>query len=143
MFNLWQKWFVTKWQNNAMEMMSFLVKCVWKTGWLHRKKWTSVLSSTKKKKKNLTTYLYSLMIKMGLPWWLSGKKFTCSAADLGSIPGSGNPLEECMATHSSILAWRIASTEEPGGLQSVGSQSRTRLNWLSTARNIIKMGWVT
>ena len=33
-----------------------------------------------------------------------------------------------MATHSSILAWRIPWTEEPGGLQSTGSQSRTRLS---------------
>ena len=32
-----------------------------------------------------------------------------------------------MATHSSILAWRIPKAEEPGGLQSMGSQSRTRL----------------
>ena len=32
------------------------------------------------------------------------------------------PLEEEMATHSSILAWRIPWTEEPGGLQSIGSQ---------------------
>ena len=40
----------------------------------------------------------------------------------GSIPGSGRPLEEGMATHSSILAWRIPWTEEPGGLQSMGSQ---------------------
>ena len=31
-------------------------------------------------------------------------------------------LEEVMATHSSILAWRIPWTEEPGGLQSMGSQ---------------------
>ena len=33
-----------------------------------------------------------------------------------------DPLEEEMATHSSILAWKIPWTEEPGGLQSVGSQ---------------------
>ena len=33
-----------------------------------------------------------------------------------------DPLEEGMATHSSILAWRIPGTEEPGGLQSIGSQ---------------------
>ena len=33
-----------------------------------------------------------------------------------------DPLEEGMATHSGILAWRIPWTEEPGGLQSVGSQ---------------------
>ena len=36
-----------------------------------------------------------------------------------------DPLEEGMATHSSILAWRIPWTEEPGGLQSMGLQSRT------------------
>ena len=36
--------------------------------------------------------------------------------------GGDDPLEEGMATHSRILAWRIPWTEEPGGLQSVGSQ---------------------
>ena len=38
-----------------------------------------------------------------------------------------DPLEEGMATCSSVLAWRIPWPEEPGGLQSVGLQSRTRL----------------
>ena len=42
--------------------------------------------------------------------------------DMGSIPGSGRSLEEGMATHSSVLAWRIPWTEEPGELQSVGLQ---------------------
>ena len=36
--------------------------------------------------------------------------------------GREDPLEKGMATHSSILAWRISRTEEPGGLQSMGSQ---------------------
>ena len=36
--------------------------------------------------------------------------------------GQEDPLEEEMTTHSSILAWRIPCTEEPGGLQSMGSQ---------------------
>ena len=44
------------------------------------------------------------------------------ARDMGSIPGSEDPLEEEMATHSSILVWKIPWTEEPGGLQSMGSQ---------------------
>ena len=61
------------------------------------------------------------MIK-GLPRWLNGKESTCHAGDMGSIPGSGDPLEEEMVTQSSILAWRIPWTEEPGGLQSMGSQ---------------------
>ena len=39
--------------------------------------------------------------------------------------GGEDPLEKEMATHSSILAWKIPWTEEPGGLQSSGSQSRT------------------
>ena len=41
--------------------------------------------------------------------------------------GQEDPLEEGMATHSSILAWRIPWTEGPGGLQSMGSQ-RVRHN---------------
>ena len=36
--------------------------------------------------------------------------------------GWENPLEKEMATHSSILAWRIPQTEEPGGLQPIASQ---------------------
>ena len=40
--------------------------------------------------------------------------------DVGLIPGSGDPLQEGMATHSSILVWRISWTEEPWGLQKVG-----------------------
>ena len=42
--------------------------------------------------------------------------------DAGSIPRSEDPLEEGMATHSSILAWRIPWMEESSGLQSMGLQ---------------------
>ena len=41
---------------------------------------------------------------------------------VGSIPGSGRSPGGGLATHSSVLAWRIPWTEEPGGLQSMGSQ---------------------
>ena len=44
------------------------------------------------------------------------------AGDMGSIPGQEDPLEKEMATHSNILAWEIPWTEEPGRLQSMGSQ---------------------
>ena len=44
------------------------------------------------------------------------------AKDDGSIPGSGRPLGQKMATHASILAWKIPWTEEPGGLLSMGLQ---------------------
>ena len=42
--------------------------------------------------------------------------------------GQEDPLKEEMATHSSILAWRIPRTEEPGGLQSMGLQRQTGLS---------------
>ena len=47
-----------------------------------------------------------------------------------------DPLEEGMATHSSILAWRILWTEEPGGLQSIGSQrvNTTEATWHARTR---------
>ena len=43
-------------------------------------------------------------------------------SNTGSIPGSGRPPEEGMATHSSILFWRIPRTEEPGRLESIRSK---------------------
>ena len=45
-----------------------------------------------------------------------------NAGDVGSIPGSGRSPEKEMAAQSSILAWKTPLSEEPGGLQSVGSQ---------------------
>ena len=42
-------------------------------------------------------------------------------------------LEKEMATHSSVLVWRLPGTREPGGLPSMGLQSRTRLNRLSSS----------
>ena len=47
--------------------------------------------------------------------------------EVGSTPRSGKSLEKRMATHSSILAWEIPRTEEPGGLQSMGSQKTHNL----------------
>ena len=62
---------------------------------------------------------------LGLLWWLSGKGSSYdagAAADAGSIPGLGRSPEADLATHCSILAWKILWTEEPGELQSMGSQ---------------------
>ena len=50
--------------------------------------------------------------------------------------GWGDPLEKEMATHSSILAWRIPWTEEPGKLQSIGSQIQTRLSDLAHSSTV-------
>ena len=69
------------------------------------------------------------MLRSHHPWRFPGgsavKNPPANAGDLrdtGSVPGSGRSLEKEMATCSSILAWTIPRTEEPGGLQSMGSQ---------------------
>ena len=59
-----------------------------------------------------------------LPRWLSGKELICQCRRHGFNPWVGKiPLEKAMAPHTSILAWRIPWAEEPGGLQSTGSQA--------------------
>ena len=64
---------------------------------------------------------YSLVAQLGkdLP--------TVSETRVRSLSWEG-PLEMEMTTHSSIRAWKISWTEEPGGLQSMGSQSQARLS---------------
>ena len=63
---------------------------------------------------------------MGFPGGSDGKESACNVGDPGSIPGSEDPLEKGMATHSRILDWEIPWTEEPGRgggwLQSMDSQ---------------------
>ena len=63
----------------------------------------------------------------GLPWWLSGKESACQCSRQVRFLGQEDPLEKEMATHSSILAWEIPWTEEPGGLWTMGLQ-RVRHN---------------
>ena len=65
--------------------------------------------------------------KLGFPGGSDSKESAKQGIGVWSL-GSKNPLEEEMATHSSILAWEISWTEEPGELQVHGSQ-RVRHNW--------------
>ena len=58
----------------------------------------------------------------GFPGGSDCKESACNSEDLCLIPGWGRSLEEEKAIHSSILAWRISWTEEPGELYSMGSQ---------------------
>ena len=56
------------------------------------------------------------------PGGSDGKASACNVGDPGSTRGLGRSPAKEMATHSSILAWKIPWTEEPGGLQSVELQ---------------------
>ena len=69
----------------------------------------------------------------GFPGGSDSNESTCSVGDLGSIPGSERFPGEGMATHSSVLAWRIPWIEEPDGLQSMG------FKWLYSITDSIDM----
>ena len=75
------------------------------------------------KKKIFISYFLNVNIALdfvfNFPGSSNGKESACSVGDPGSIPGSERSpaLEKEMITHSSILAWRIPWTEEPGRLQ--------------------------
>ena len=74
-------------------------------------------------------------MKTGLPQRLSGKEPACSVGDGVRSLSQEDSLEKGMATLSSILAWEIPWTEEPGGLQCMGPQSRTRFSDKITSEN--------
>ena len=80
-----------------------------------------------KNKSDSTLYLFHCLC-LGLPQWLSNKESTCKQetqkTQVRSL-GQEDPLEEEMAPHSSILAWKSPWTVEPGGLQSKGLQRDT------------------
>ena len=61
---------------------------------------------------------------MGFPGGSDGKESACNVGDLGSIPGLGRSPGGGHG-NSSILAWRMPQTEQPGGLQSMGSHKES------------------
>ena len=81
--------------------------------------------------------LSDLNFQLGFPGDASGKKSACQCRRLKKVRSLDweDPLEEGMATHSSILAWRIPWAEEPGRLQSMGLQKvRENLSDLACIR---------
>ena len=95
----------------------------------------SSLQKKKKKKKNpIHKQSFSNLLSLSLSnykatFWKhlclhssGGKESACNAGDPGSFLGWEDPVEKEMAIHSSILAWTVPWTEEPGGLQSMGLQ---------------------
>ena len=74
---------------------------------------------------------------MVFPGGPDGKEYVCNAGDPCSIPKLGRSPGEGMTTHSSILAWRIPWTEDPGRLQSMGKQ-RVGHNWETEQQQEVK-----
>ena len=92
----------------------------------------------KNTKKTIYEYIHThthitelLCYTLGTNAGSDSKELACDVGD----PGGEDSLEENMATHSGILAWRIPRTEEPGGLQSTGHKELDTTEWLSTDRS--------
>ena len=73
-------------------------------------------------------------ILQGFPGGSDGKESTCNGGDTGWE----YPLEKGMATHCSILAWRTPRTEEPDGLQSMGSQESDTTEATNTTHSYVQ-----
>ena len=107
------------------KLIGILSPCPSPTQATHQMSWTRVLNMATA---SLITIVYLIRSFRGHPEHIGGKESACNAGDPVWFLGREDPLEKGMATHSSILAWRIPWTEEPGGLQSMGSQ-RIGHNW--------------
>ena len=121
------------WQTNCSMLLSFglntkLAYTEWKCLKLGKSQWSGNC------KRNSYQCSWNTMFEVQ-PTWV---ETSCGTAEhsleiLGRQCVREVPLEQGMATHSSILAWRIPWTEEPGGLQS--RDRRVRHNWRDLAQN--------
>ena len=76
----------------------------------------------------------------GFPGDSDSKESAYKVGNLRLIPGLGRSPKKGMATHSSILAWRIPRTEEPGGLQSMELE-RVGYDWVTKHTSYEKLHW--
>ena len=74
---------------------------------------------------------------MGFPDSRVVRNLPANAGDISSIPGSGRSLEKEMTTHSSILAWEIPWTVEPGRLQSMWSERVRHELWTKQNQSML------
>ena len=108
----------------ALASMSFITSATWKAQLSHKKKWNRIICNDVDEP---SASQVALVVKNPPAYAGDGK-------DGGSIPGSGKTLRMSMATHSSVLNWRIPWAEEPGGLWPIGLQ-RVRHDWS-------ELGWL-
>ena len=135
----WVLKFSLMWDKNARKLDEIKFSGVKLSGYLNkeRKKVGSIQAPLKKKLIYFSIYLNSFLTLFKCLQYIFTYKYVVAqmVKNLPSVQetqvhslGWEDPLEKEMTTHSSILAWRIPWTEEPGGLQSMGLQ-RVRHNW--------------
>ena len=96
----------------------------------------AVILEPKKRKNRHCFHFPPIYLPLGFPHSSVGKEFACKQETQVWFLGWEDPLQKEMATHSSILAWRIPWTEETGRLQSPGSQESDTTYWLKREREM-------
>ena len=91
--------------------------------------------------KRKVKFIYNIIFRFVAKYKLDGKECACNAGDLDSVLVWEDPLKKEMANHSSILAWRIPQTEEPGRLQSMRLQTAGK-NWATFTFMYVNKTWV-
>ena len=80
-------------------------------------------------------------IDSGLPWWFRGERICLQSKRELQLVSQEDPLEKAMATHSSILAWRISWTEEAGGLGHEWATKYTQIRIPRYIASLIRPEW--
>ena len=111
-----------RWLDGVTDSMEVSLSELWEMV-MDREAWHAAIHGVAKSQTRLSDK--TELNRTGLPRWLSSKEFPCQHGrcrrQFLSL-GQEDPLEKGMATHSSILAWKIPRTEDPGRLQSIALQ---------------------
>ena len=127
--------FCTFISNSCLQNHSHMTMCMYTHTHTHTHTLiTSLVRNSYFRHRVIKLYSLGLLVEENVGWWMTEELTTywwllCtrpfSLLHVGSIPGLGRSPRGGNSNHSNILAWEIPWTEEPGGLQSMGSQSQT------------------
>ena len=125
--HLWS--FFTRWESLRAESISVRPACLWRRNSAQSPCFTTSFP-TSAWPPEIWLPQITIIISLGFPGSSDGKEFAWNAGDRVRSLLQKDLLEKEMAAHSSIPAWRTLWTEEPGKLQSIGSQ-RVRHEWVT------------